>query len=286
MTETGSMNAKTSKQQDGDCENPASSTPAGHFPAVTYDRLAEYYDLVHAHVTDDIPLYLALANESGGPILELGCGSGRTLLPLLKAGFEAVGLDNSEAMLTRARERVRASGLENLIHLVHGEMTDFNLGKRFPLVTVPFNAWMHLPSRKAQLASLSCIKQHLIPGGQLVIDLPAPSTIVDAEHDGAMVLEGTFACEKKNESLLQFSSTRLDNKQQILHVTWIYDLVRANGETRRTVVPMPLHYLFPRQAELSLQETGLELKALWGDYDRSPYAADSEKLIILAEKPN
>lgn len=280
------MNAKTGKQQDGDCENSASSTPADHFPAAAYDKLAEYYDLVHAHVKNDIPLYLALANESGGPILELGCGSGRTLLPLLKAGFEAVGLDNSAAMLTRAGERVRASGLENLTHLVHEEMTDFDLGKRFPLVTVPFNTWMHLPNRKAQLASLNCIKQHLIPGGQLVIDIPAPSTIADAEHDGTMVLEGTFACEKKSERLLQFSSTRLDSKQQILHVTWIYDLIQANGVVKRTVVPMLLRYLFPRQVELALQETGLELKALWGDYDRSPYAAGSEKLIILAEKPS
>jgi hypothetical protein len=144
---------------------------------------------------------------------------------------------------------------------------------------------MHLPTSKAQSAALRCIGQHLLPGGQFVIDLPAPATIVDVEHDGSVVLERMFAGREQGERLLQFSSTQLDRDQQILHVTWIYDLVRANGAVERTVVPMSLRYLFPRQVELSLQEAGLGLKAVWGDYGRSPYTAASEKLIILGEKP-
>jgi hypothetical protein len=99
-----------------------------------------------------------------------------------------------------------------------------------------------------------------------------------------MVLEGIFAGREPQERVLQFSSTQLDSKQQILHVTWIYDLVRADGDLKRTIVPMSLHYLFPRQAQQLLEEAGLEVKAMWGDYGRMPYAIDSEKLIILAEK--
>ena len=142
--------SRSMSQEPGDLNgNPAAPTAAGDSSTLAYDELADYYDLVHAQVTSDIPLYLSLARESGGPILELGCGSGRTLVPLAEAGFEIVGLDNSKAMLAWARERIRAGGLEESIDLVEGEMISFDLGRRFPLITVPFNAWMHLPGRQA-----------------------------------------------------------------------------------------------------------------------------------------
>jgi SAM-dependent methyltransferase len=208
------------------------------------------------------------------------------MIPLAKAGFEVIGLDNSEAMLARAREQTSINALEELVHLVRGEITAFDLAMRFPLITVPFNTWLHIPGRQARLSALECISRHLLPGGQLAVDLPAPSTIVDVEHDGAMVLEGVFAGKEEKERLLQFSSTRLDREQQILHVTWIYDLLKANGGLKRATVSMPLHYLFPRQIESSLREVNLKLKTLWGTYDRSPYSAASKNMIVLAEKPS
>jgi SAM-dependent methyltransferase len=259
-------------------------SPGWASPPSSYDQLAAYYDLIYADVKEDIPFYVALARETGGPVLELGCGSGRTLFPLAQAGFEVVGLDSSEAMLRKARERAAAETPEGLVHLLQGEMTCFDLERRFRLISVPFNTWLHLPHHGPQAAALRCIDQHLLPGGWFVMDLPAPATIVDAEHDGSMVLEGIFSGREPQERVLQFSSTQLDSKQQVLHVTWIYDLVGADGGLKRTVVPMTLHYLFPRQAQRLLQEAGLKVKAMWGDYDRAPYTADSEKLIILTEK--
>ncbi len=251
---------------------------------LAYDQLAPYYDLIYAQVKDDIPFYQDLAGETGGPVLELGCGSGRTLLPLAQAGFRVVGLDSSEAMLDRARQRAAAEGSLEGVDLLQGDMTHFDLGMHFPLITVPFNTWLHLPHHAPQAAALSCVAQHLLLGGWFVMDLPAPATIVEAEHDGTMVLEGIFAAGEPQERLLQFSSTQLDSKQQILHVTWIYDLVRADGELKRTVLPISLHYLFPRQARQLLKTAGLEVLHMWGDYSRTPYASDSEKLIIIAER--
>ena len=97
-----------------------------------------------------------------------------------------------------------------------------------------------------------------------------------------MVLEGIFPGRRPGERLLQFSSTELDIEQQILHVTWIYDLVKSDGTVKRTVVPMQLCYLFPRQAKSSVNTAGLALKAFWGDHKRAPYSAASKNLIILA----
>jgi SAM-dependent methyltransferase len=248
-----------------------------------YDQLASLYDLIHAGVRDDIPLYLALAAETGGPVLELGCGSGRTLIPLAEAGYDVVGLDSSEAMLERAQTRLAGSPGVDHARLVHGDMTDFDLDATFSLITVPFHTWMHLTTRQAQLAALASIRHHLRPGGRLVIHLPAPATIVEAEHDGALVLENNLSDPETGETVLQFSSTQLDEELQLYYVTWIYDRITADGTVRRLVVPMTLHYLYPHQADLMLQRAGFDVVAMWGDYDRSAYTGESEHLIIVAE---
>lgn len=248
-----------------------------------YDQLAPLYDLIHAGVRDDIPFYLAMAVETGGPVLELGCGSGRTLVPLAEAGYDVIGLDSSGAMLERARARLGRSPSGERVRLVHGDMTGFDLQATFPLITVPFHTWMHLTTRQAQLAALASIRRHLEPDGRLVIHLPAPATIVEAEHDGALVLENSLTDPETGETVLQFSTTRLDEELQLYDVTWIYDRIAADGTVRRLVLPMMLHYLFPHQADLLLQQSGLAVVALWGDYDCSPYSDESAHLIIVAQ---
>ncbi len=252
-----------------------------------YDQIADYYDLVHADVTVDIPFYVGLAQDFAldRTILELGCGSGRTLVPLAAAGLQVVGLDHSRAMLDRARQRLQAEASLDRATLVQGDMADLNLGRSFTLIIVPLHTWMHLTTTEAQLASLRCIEQHLQPGGHLIIDLPAPLTIVDAEHDGSLTLENTFVDPQTGDQVLQLASTRLDQEQQTLHVTWVYDRVGPDQVVRRTVAPMVLRLVYPHQVELMLQECGLALAALWGDYDRSPFRRTSEKLIIHALKP-
>jgi len=108
----------------------------------SYDHLAPLYDLINAGVQDDLPFYLALVAEMGGPVLELGCGSGRTLIPLAEAGYDVVGLDSSPAMLERARTRLERSPFAEHVRLVQGDMTGFDLQTTFPLITVPFHAWL------------------------------------------------------------------------------------------------------------------------------------------------
>ncbi|MBN1316806.1 MAG: methyltransferase domain-containing protein [Anaerolineales bacterium] len=250
-----------------------------------YDRMAQYYDLVNAQVDADIPFFISLGRASRGDILEIGCGSGRTLLPLAKAGLKLVGLDNSPAMLDRAREQLARQSLEHDVHLVLGDMTDFDLGKRFGLVIIPFNTWLHLPDDNSRTAALQCMRRHMLPGGQLVIDTPGLESIVDVEHDGALTLEQSLVIPETGETLLQIASTRLDQERQVLNVTWIYDRVGLDGSVHRTVIPMALAYLYPQQIQRLLENNSLVLRAFWGSYDRTPYHAASERLIIVAARP-
>jgi SAM-dependent methyltransferase len=248
-----------------------------------YDRMAQYYDLVNVNVRADIPFYISLAEQAHGPILEIGCGSGRTLLPLAKAGFEVVGLDNSQAMLDRAHQQIDSHSLKN-VQLLLADMTGFELEARFGLVIIPFNTWLHLPDNQTRSAALQCIRQHMLPGGKLVIDTPGLESIVEVEHDGALTLEQSIVIPETGETVLQIASTRLDEKRQVLDVTWIYDRVGVYGSVHRTVVPMPLAYLYPQQIQQLLEENGLTLEAFWGNYERVPYQATSERLIIVAAR--
>ena len=96
-------------------------------PSTLYDQLAVYYDLINASVTDDIQFFLQLARQQSGPILEVGCGSGRILIPIAEAGLEIVGLDNSRPMLDRAEARLRNRSFKVPPRLVLGDMTRFDL---------------------------------------------------------------------------------------------------------------------------------------------------------------
>lgn len=136
----------------------------------TYDAFYEQ-GLAHSPVAGDIDFYLARARETGGPVLELGVGTGRVAIPLAETGFEVTGVDLSPAMLAIARERSDARGLGGKITLVEAGMEDFALDRRFALALIPFRALHHVATGPGQRRALANIHAHLKPGGLLVLDI-------------------------------------------------------------------------------------------------------------------
>ena len=253
-----------------------------------YDTIAHYYDVTHADLREDIPFVLGLAAEAGGAVLELGCGSGRLLLPLARAGVAVTGVDNSARMVARARARVagEATAVQSLITLVEGDMAALTLPEtaRFALAIVPYNTLLHLtPERTAAL--LRGVKGVLGENGRLFIDLINPAAIANTPDDATLTLENCFTDPESGHTVLQLAANRLDEAEQTLHVTWIYDATPpGGGPIHRTITQGEYHYLYPHQLELLLQEAGFRLLTLAGDYDRSPYAEDSPRLLLLAGK--
>ena len=141
--------------------------------------LARNYDALYGVMRDpsgDAAFYRALAEETGGPVLELGCGTGRVLLPIAALGIPCVGVDASPAMLAALRAKNPPPNLE----LVEGRMETFDLGaRRFGLVTSPFRAFLHLLDVPSQLAALANIRKHLAPGGAFAFDIFDPEAGVD-----------------------------------------------------------------------------------------------------------
>ena len=132
------------------------------------------YDLFHSG-NADLPFYLGCASRFGGPILELGAGTGRVVMALAAAGYEAVGLEVSATMLEVASAKVAKAAAGARIRLVNGDMREFALQQMFSLTLIPARAFQFLLTSKDQRQALNCIRRHLLPGGYLVVDLFDPN---------------------------------------------------------------------------------------------------------------
>src|ERR1700754_4911824 len=140
-----------------------------------YDSIiADYYDTspLVSNRKQDLAFYLEQAAASRGPVLELGCGTGRIAIPIAESGVSVTGLDISKKMLERAEQKRTSLAPErrDLLRLIHGDMTSFDLHEQFPLITIPFRPFQHLLSVEAQLNCLTCARRHLAKGGRLVMD--------------------------------------------------------------------------------------------------------------------
>jgi len=250
-----------------------------------YDLIAPFYDLTHAQLTADLGLVLSLASQAGGNVLELGCGTGRLLLPLARAGYTVTGLDNSEAMLALARQKLAQESevVRGRITLVSGDMTDLSAcGRDFALIIIPYNTFMHLAPNQTDRV-LRQIRQHLNTSGQLFIDLINPYAVAQTPNDHLLTLEHCFTDPANGHTILQFARNHLDEAQQILHITWIYDATPPDGGAiHRTIVPVAYHYFFPHQLEMQLSAAGFRITNWFGNYTQHPFTEESDRLLLVA----
>ncbi len=249
-----------------------------------YEKIVQYYDLIHQDLLEDIAYIVKLAARSEQPVLELGCGTGRLLLPLARTGHSVVGLDTSAEMLAEASAKIleERKQVQERIELLKLDMSDFSLAKRFGLIVLPYNTLMHL-DRLQLKATLSNIKDHLAAGGCLFVDVDNPLEVADPGDNDLLILERTLHDEKAQTTILQFSSSRVETRRQTRRVTWVFDeSPREGGGVKRTVVETTLHYYLPHELALLLEESGLMLRAQYGSYTQEPYTEDSPRLLIEA----
>lgn len=250
----------------------------------SYDTLAALYDLAHATLTDDLPFWQALAREHGGPVLEYGCGTGRVTLPLLRAGVDVTGIDDSPAMLARCHARLSARpALAARATLVEAGMLDFATDQRFALALLPYNTLMHLTSPADQLALLHRAHTHLGPGGVLAFDIGNPFSVLGAEDPGQTLIQ-TFS-DDEGCTIQQFAHQRLDPAAQRSDVLWQFDRIAPDGQVSRTLVPLSYRLIFPGELHLMLAQTGFTLLHLLGDFDyEQPFDAASPRMVVVARR--
>jgi SAM-dependent methyltransferase len=216
--------------------------------------------------------------------LELGCGTGRLLLPLARAGFSITGVDMSPRMLEVAQAKVDGAGLDDQITLVQADMREVNLPQHYRLAFIAINSFMHLTTLEDQLAALRVWRKLLLPGGLLIIDVDNPDPRHLLEADGRLDLQGRWFDPDTGATVLKHMSRTLDAARQLQHVLFIYDEVFPDGQMRRTLAPFQARYLYRYEGELLLNKAGFTPEQVYGSYDLDPYGSDSERMIFVARR--
>lgn len=224
------------------------------------EAFADRYEEWSAPMTNDVPFYVELAHEADGPIVELAVGSARVAVPVaLATGRCVIGIDSSPGMLEQARARAAETGAELDLH--EGDMRDFELEEPAALVYCPFRALLHLPTWADRRRTFERVAHALRPGGRFAWNAFA------FDHRIAVQLDG----QQKDEPVphtVRYSVP--DNR---------IDIVLEDGSTSS------LWWATKNEWLGLLDVAGLELEALYGDFDRRPVGDDSREYVFVARRP-
>ena len=254
------------------------------------DFVAEFYDhVVPYRERQDVAFYVEMARESGGPELEIGCGTGRILLPTARAGIDIVGLDGSERMLAICRKRLsrEPSEVKSRVQLVRGDMRRFDLGRTFSLITTPFRPFQHLLTVEDQLSCLACVHRHLSEGGRFVLDLfnPDLQRLVDKKYLDEQDVEEPFTMPDGRKVTRRHRTVSRDPLNQVSQNEIVYYVTHPDGREQRLVHAFPFRHLFQFEAEHLLTRSGFHIEDLYADFDKRPYWSNYPgELIFVARK--
>jgi SAM-dependent methyltransferase len=253
------------------------------------DFVADVYDaLPTVSGRADLDFYLDCAAQARGPILELGCGTGRVLMPVAEAGHTICGLDLSAAMLAKCKAKVAAlpRELQSRVKLIQADMAAFKLPDRFKLVITPFRPFQHLQSVDEQTACLHAVHEHLAPGGRLILDVF--HTDAQRMHDPKFLGERDIAAEvplpggrklRLAERTVAFHRAIQANDVELIHY-----ITHADGRMERRVHAFRMRYFFRYEVEHLLACSGFRIVELFGNFDRTPLADHSPEMLFVAEK--
>jgi SAM-dependent methyltransferase len=268
----------------------AAAETAGAGGDDTYALVADLYDhVVPYRNRSDIAFFVDAATTAGGPVLELGCGTGRVLIPTARAGVESVGLDASAPMLAVCRDRLRhePQAVQSRVQLVQADMRSFDLHRAFTLVTIPFRPFQHLITVEDQLACLRTISRHLLDGGILILDVFNPSldALADRPAEEEFGDEPDFSMPDGRLVTRRHRLVAHDRAAQTTHVELIYHVTYPDGRKDRLVHAFPMRYLFRFEAEHLLARAGFETEHLYAGYDKRAYGSTYPgELIFVARK--
>ncbi len=268
------------KHEDSLTEKRISTLPDSQF-----DAFARHYDDDYRHYDADLELITAIAADCGAPILELGCGTGRAMLPLAEQGLAVTGVDISNGLLSIAKDKIKEAGHRDNLSAVYGDIRTVSLPTTaFRFAYCVSNTLMHCTTQADQLLVLENTFRHLAPDGILLIDLFNPDLVALSEVAGLQELADSWE-DSNGAQVLKWSIRTADAASQIQETCFIYEEISADGSSRKTLCPFTLRFLWPSEGKLLLEKAGFEVMSVWGDFDGESYHSGSERLIFLARKP-
>lgn len=248
-----------------------------------FEILADLYDFDFP-ITGDVSFWVEMARRANFPVLELGCGTGRLLVPIAKAGILATGIDTSERMLELAAKKARDAGIEGRLNFAVAEMADFSLDiTGYTLCFAARNTFMHLLTKEDQESCLSCVREHLIDGGKLAIDVFNPKLEQVIGVRGVVAHDYTKYHPGLKRIVTKRTRRTVDPFEQRQHLTFEYDIV-SDDKTDKFSADSELRYFFRSEMTLLLEKNGFVIDEVYGDYDFTPLKSTSSAMIFVATR--
>jgi SAM-dependent methyltransferase len=226
-----------------------------------YDRIARIYDPWSRSVVEDVSFYVSLAVEAGGPVVELGVGTGRIAIPTAAAGVRVVGVDTSPGMLAVAREQAELAGVSDLIDLRVGDLRKPPVRGEYALVTSPFRAMLHMETDRDRRAAIRAARKLVAPGGRFVFDVFEPS-----EEDIAETHERWL---EREPGIWERADWHEESRTLILR------LRTDDVETEMSLAWLPVD-----EWRALLEEEGFVVDALYGWFDSQPYRGGEDSIWV------
>ena len=257
----------------------------------SYDAIADFgllYDSVPIYASrPDVQFYVNEAARVQDAVLELGCGTGRILLPLARAGCAIDGLDNSRQMLARCKAKVHDEprSVQDRIALHHGDVRAFDLDRTYGLVIAPFRMVQHLATIDDQLSFLDSVSRHLAPGGRIIFDVFNPNFAALVASDGTEREDTPERAITDGRSFRRTSRvSRVRWVDQVSEIELVYYVSAAVGtRAERYVHAFDMRWYLRAELLHLMSRGGFRVQSVFGDFDRSLLKDDSREQIVCAE---
>lgn len=246
------------------------------------DDAAQYYDTQRFPI-DDVPFYKEHVPHPAARVLELGCGTGRVLIPLAGVCGFIQGIDSSEAMLAICREKLGAAGVpEEQARVTHADITDFDLGERFDLIIAPFRVFQNLESEEQIDGLFRCVGNHLAPGGTCILNVFKPNLDPEAlrrtwcttdEHfDGEAWVDG-------KRIVRHHRRPRMDPEKRVIYPEIIYRRYDGDALEDVSVLKIAMRCWYPDAFARLITDHGFRIIERWGGYAGEPYGEGPELVV-------
>lgn len=238
-------------------------------------RDGRHYDILQANLTEDIAFYLEQAKQFGPPILELACGTGRITIPIAQQGFEIVGIDKSEKMLARAKEK---AGNQYPITWHREDVRAFDLKRKFKLIIFPFNSIAHLHDLASIDACFKSLRNHLDDAGRFILDFFNPNLTRLIQDNDTPRFVSEYPDPDSDNLVVITETNRYDRASQINYIKLHYKI----GD-REFMHELNMRIFYPQELDALLFYNGFAIEHKYGDFDQSPFTSESKGQIVVSK---
>ena len=253
-----------------------------------YELWAKWYDFAYkAAGNRGVDFHVELARESGGPVLEIGVGTGRLAIPTVEAGIDVVGVDLNPPMLDEARRKYEAlDDAGGSLELIRDDMRTLDLGRTFPLVAAPAGVLLLAVTPEEQQETFHRLAAHVAPGGMFYLNVFVPNPELISDDSRSPHLFGDAIRPETGNRVLMWNVNRFDTVAQTNHGLQIFEEIDQRGETvRKVTLDVVVRYLYPSEIHEMAANADLEVELIYGDFDRTPFTEDSDEQIFICRKP-